>query len=630
MNKKQKWILLFLMVVLMITFIGVTYAVFFKTLSGNKKYILRYSDLELQFDESKTNGSIVLEDMIPMSDEDGKLNPTYKFSLLNLGKKDIYYTIYIIEDTKNKKTPSEEIRYHYTRDAKNIDITRNITEQQDETGNYYLERDIIPGNTTYHYEFQMWLDYDAGKETMGTEYSIHLEIEGKTEMTLTYNGETPTNYISANEEDVFTFTNFDGRINYTFRMFNVYTYGIKPTDLFEMSFTLEYTDLQIADNQRSFVVFQGEGDGTHWSPPFPGWEQHDLEGSGTLNVRYYLQFSQEVLNKNKQYDIYLREDYFTNGTIKISNVKFKKIYNQEHEFQQIQKKHYGDTIGELPENLTDRSYQFLGWYQEDEGITEDTLVPEVDSVYETKWTPTQHTLTINPNEGSYQGSSTPVTQNITDKSYTFLGTPTKSNSNFDGYTVNGEGSFIDGLQTKDIFVDPDFQQYSRKTDETGNYLNFSYTNQEPLSENSWLNIDFPSYPYESEHTYEIEFKVRINKLKGTLLEFRFSRFLNDYNYNLLSFIRYTENSKKGEWLTARLSRTFIGTIVNDPVIGTDSKNIQPLFEMWTPDLKNQNVVIDFDIKDVVIRDLSADTLVQASEPTFYSKYGDTTLTANWK
>ncbi len=615
------------MVVLMITFIGVTYAVFFKTLSGNKKYILRYSDLELQFDESKTNGSIVLEDMIPMSDADGKLNPTYKFSLLNLGKKDIYYTISIIEDEVENSTVSKNIRYHYTRDTGNINQTRNITEQQDETGNFYLERDIIPGNTTYHYTFQMWLDYDAGNDAMGTEYSIHLEIEGKTEMTLTYNGETPTNYISANEEDVFTLTNFNGVYNQTFPLFNIYTYGIQPTDWFEMSFTLEYTDLQIADNQRSFVAFQGKGDVTQWNPAFLSWTQYDLNESGNINVKYYLQLPQERL-KNHLFQIGFRTDYFTSGTIKISKVKFKKVYSQEQRFQQIQKKHYGDTIGELPQNLTDRSYQFLGWYQEDNEITEDTPVPEVDRVYQAKWEPTQNTLTINPNGGNYQESSASVTKNITDKSYTFLDTPTKSNSTFDGYTVNGEGSFVKGLSLNDI-------QYSegltpaKKTDTAGNYWNFSYTSPTTVVENKWLAIGFPSYPYESGHTYEVEFKVRINKLNGTYISFRHSGFGNDYAYESYHpiWINYPSNSPKGEWLTGHMTRTFIGSTIEHPKEGT--KPIQPNFEMFTDNIKNQNVEIDFDIKDVVIRDLSTDTLVQASEPTFYSRYGDATLTANW-
>ncbi len=194
MKTKQKWIFLFLVVVMMITLIGVTYAVFSKTLSGNKKYILRFSDLELQFDESKTNGNIVLEDMIPMKEEEGKNNPTYRFSLLNLGNHEMEYTIYIVEDTKTNKTPSQFIKYHYTRDYKNLDITRGITEQIEDDGRYYLEKDYIQKKTTYNYEFQMWLDYNAENDVMGTEYSIHLEIDSgydesfEFEKEITYSG----------------------------------------------------------------------------------------------------------------------------------------------------------------------------------------------------------------------------------------------------------------------------------------------------------------------------------------------------------------------------------------------------------------------------------------------------------
>ncbi len=157
--------------------LGISYALFSLILTGKKDYNLESRGLKLYLDE--TGESITIENAIPLVDADGMKNTPYKFSLKNGENQDLDYTIFLREDAYENKTPSSTIRYHYTRDIGNIERTRNVVEQTDENGSYYLETGIIPKSTTYNYTFQMWIDYNAGNEIRNTEYSVHLEVLGK-------------------------------------------------------------------------------------------------------------------------------------------------------------------------------------------------------------------------------------------------------------------------------------------------------------------------------------------------------------------------------------------------------------------------------------------------------------------
>ncbi len=157
--------------------LGISYALFSLVLTGKKDYNLESRGLKLYLDE--TGESITIENAIPLVDADGMKNTPYKFSLKNAENQDLDYTIFLREDAYENKTPSSAIRYHYTRDIGNIERTRNVVEQTDEDGAYYLETGIIPKNTTYNYTFQMWIDYNAGNEIRNTEYSVYLEVVGK-------------------------------------------------------------------------------------------------------------------------------------------------------------------------------------------------------------------------------------------------------------------------------------------------------------------------------------------------------------------------------------------------------------------------------------------------------------------
>jgi len=190
-NKKYLIIILLVLVL----FLGASYAFFTEILIGNKKYSVSSGKLQIVLNESNANNHISLTNALPVRDEDGMENEKFNFSLVNNEDEELEYTIYLVEEPQEKKTPSSAIRYYYSRDIGNIEKVRGMVDQQDEEGNFYLETGEIPANTTYNYEFCLWLGYDSDNSVMGTTYSIHLEVEVVQDLTpytdLVLNGADP-------------------------------------------------------------------------------------------------------------------------------------------------------------------------------------------------------------------------------------------------------------------------------------------------------------------------------------------------------------------------------------------------------------------------------------------------------
>ena len=157
-------------IILTITF-GLSYALFNEILFGEKHYVLESNGLKVYLDESKHTTNIRVTNTLPTLDEIGMKNDAYNFTLTNEEEEDLEYTIYLKEDEVENQTPSEMIKYYYTRDIDDIKVKRIITEQQDEEGNYVLETGVLPAKSTYNYTFRMWLSYETDKRARRDKYS---------------------------------------------------------------------------------------------------------------------------------------------------------------------------------------------------------------------------------------------------------------------------------------------------------------------------------------------------------------------------------------------------------------------------------------------------------------------------
>ena len=99
-NKKKKIIILSTILVLL-ALIGITYAFLRLRLEGEKVITIRVKGLDVELDESGSDG-INIENAIPVSDEEGKSNQAYKFSIINNDKKKITYGLYLDNDEEQK------------------------------------------------------------------------------------------------------------------------------------------------------------------------------------------------------------------------------------------------------------------------------------------------------------------------------------------------------------------------------------------------------------------------------------------------------------------------------------------------------------------------------------------------
>ena len=128
---------------------------------------------------------------------------------------------------------------------------------------------------------------------------------------------------------------------------------------------------------------------------------------------------------------------FTNYKIKvnITKVDTKKVnYNEP----------YG-TLGDTP---TRYGNTFAGWYTEEFSGTEVTsetiMSKESDHNVYAHWTLNNYTLTINPNGGTYNSSTSNTTMTVQYGKTQTIANPTRTGYVFNGWTVSGENSSMNG------------------------------------------------------------------------------------------------------------------------------------------------------------------------------------------
>ena len=96
-KKKKKIIIILALVVLMVLILGLSYAWLMTTIQGEKNVSILVDTIDLELDESASNG-IQLVYAIPTYDSDGKETNPYKFALINERRIDLYYSLSLIDD----------------------------------------------------------------------------------------------------------------------------------------------------------------------------------------------------------------------------------------------------------------------------------------------------------------------------------------------------------------------------------------------------------------------------------------------------------------------------------------------------------------------------------------------------
>ena len=158
--------------------LGASYAWLQVVVYGDKGVsIIAAGSLSLELDESMTEG-IKIEKAIPITDEEGKEQVGYTFTLENQGDIDSDYTIYLDDielSAGQERMKDSHLKYQLIRDGEEKKL--ELLSETGENPNRVLETGEIAAGEKYHYTLKIWIDYDAPNEAMGKVFKGKLRIE---------------------------------------------------------------------------------------------------------------------------------------------------------------------------------------------------------------------------------------------------------------------------------------------------------------------------------------------------------------------------------------------------------------------------------------------------------------------
>ena len=237
-----------------------------------------------------------------------------------------------------------------------------------------------------------------------------------------------------------------------------------------------------------------------------------------------------------------------------------------------------------------------------------------------------YTISIDPNGGSYNGSTGVTKTNQTSgKSVEINQIPTRSGYTFMGWKRSGSGSLHSGHSynrsgiTQYEKADSDGTAYTNYKMDFDNTTNTGY---------AYPCIQYFSYGYTSGHTYQLSVDVRVNKSSNNeYAHIRHSAFVNNWVAPSTT-VNYLTNG----WEHRTIERTFTGTTSEQS--GTNY-NIYPFVEFYAGIAGGKRGVLDFDMKNLTIYDVTAGKYVTSNHNSIKNGAtvdvgtGNTTITAVW-
>ena len=173
--KKNKKFIIIAIVIVVLLLIGIAFAYLVTTLQGDKEYLVRAGTLDLVLEEGN---ELTLEKQIPLEDSEGMKLEGFNFSIVNNGKIDTDYTIYLDDmelSEGESRIPDSSIRYSLTRNDETF-MTRNMT-TMGSNPNRRVDFGTIAPDETINYTLRIWIDYDATvEEASGKVFKVKLRV----------------------------------------------------------------------------------------------------------------------------------------------------------------------------------------------------------------------------------------------------------------------------------------------------------------------------------------------------------------------------------------------------------------------------------------------------------------------
>lgn len=173
--KKQTTLIVGSICLLLIVFLGISYALFNKNLEGDK-LVVTTGDLKVTY----TGGNLIGGDIIPLSDADGKANGSlYSFTINNNGTINSFYTISISADStiSGTKLPHQYIKVSY--DGGNPVALNSLTKMSGSTENdavYLLKQSGIVTGATENHTLRVWISDTIPTSVVGNIVALKIKV----------------------------------------------------------------------------------------------------------------------------------------------------------------------------------------------------------------------------------------------------------------------------------------------------------------------------------------------------------------------------------------------------------------------------------------------------------------------
>ena len=178
-KNKRKNIVILVLVLLIVLIIGLSYAWLMTTLNGKKDVSILVDTIDLELDESASNG-IQLVNAIPTYDDEGKEGEPYKFSLTNKSIIDLYYSLSLIDDEELISScqttdgsacellDAKDIRYEIK--VGDTSYTGTLSDSP------VIYHGVIDASEKVDCELRLWLNINAGNDVMGKAFLGKLQV----------------------------------------------------------------------------------------------------------------------------------------------------------------------------------------------------------------------------------------------------------------------------------------------------------------------------------------------------------------------------------------------------------------------------------------------------------------------
>ena len=178
-KKQKKYVIILVLVLLIVLVIGLSYAWLMTTLQGKKEVSILVDTIDLELDESASNG-IQLVNAIPTYDSDGKEGDPYKFSLTNKSRIDLYYSLSLIDDEELinscQTTDGSACELLDTKDIRYEVKVGDSTYTGTLSDSPVVYHGIIDTSEKVDCELRLWLNIEAGNDVMGKAFLGKLQV----------------------------------------------------------------------------------------------------------------------------------------------------------------------------------------------------------------------------------------------------------------------------------------------------------------------------------------------------------------------------------------------------------------------------------------------------------------------